>query len=77
MNGTDLSKWMYNAFKIKDRPGDLGYYMGYKISKAYFQNARDKRQAIHDVLNIKDFQDFFKRSRYGEKFSGRAEKARS
>ncbi|MCA1557925.1 MAG: DUF2268 domain-containing protein [Acidobacteria bacterium] len=53
INGTDLSKWMYNGFKIKDRPGDLGYYMGYKISKAYYQNAKEKRQAIRDVLNIR------------------------
>ena len=68
MNGTDLSKWMYNGFFIKDRPGDLGYYVGYKISKAYYQNARNKRQAIRDVLNIEDFADFLQRSRYNEKF---------
>jgi hypothetical protein len=68
MGGTDLSKWMYNGFKIKDRPGDLGYYVGYKISRAYYRNAKDKRQAIRDVLNIKDFNEFFKASRYGEKF---------
>lgn len=69
MNGTDLNKWMYNSFKIKDRPGDLGYYMGYRISKAYYQNAKDKRHAIRDVLNIKNFRDFLDRSRYGEKFA--------
>ncbi len=71
MKGTDLSKWMYNSFKIKDRPGDLGYYMGYKISKAYYRNAKDKRQAVRDVLNIKDFLAFLERSRYGEKFATR------
>lgn len=76
MGGTDLSKWMYNGFRIKDRPGDLGYYMGYKISKSYYQNSRDKRQAVRDVLNIKDFQDFFRRSRYGEKFAAHGTKAR-
>lgn len=70
MNGTDLSKWMYNGFKSKDRPGDLGYYMGYKISWAYYNNHKDKRQAVADVLNIKDFADFFERSRYREKFAG-------
>ena len=69
INGTDLSKWMYNGFRIKDRPGDLGYYMGYKISKSYYQNAKDKRQAIRDVLNIKDFLNFFEKSRYREKFT--------
>lgn len=76
MGGTDLGKWMYNGFRIKDRPGDLGYYMGYKISRAYYQNSGDKRQAVSDVLNIKDFQDFFRRSRYGEKFAARDAKAR-
>ena len=76
MGGTDLSKWMYNSFKIKDRPGDLGYYMGYKISREYYRNAKDKRQAIADILNIKDFSDFFRRSRYGEKFAEHGAKAR-
>lgn len=67
MNGTDLSKWMYNGFKIRDRPGDLGYYVGYKISRAFYRNAKDRRRAIRDILNIKDFNEFFKASRYGEK----------
>jgi hypothetical protein len=75
MSGTDLSKWMYNSFRIKDRPGDLGYYMGYKISQAYYRNAKDKRQAIRDILNIKDFQGFFQRSRYDEKFAAHGAKA--
>jgi hypothetical protein len=76
MGGTDLSKWMYNGFKIKDRPGALGYYVGYKISRAYYQNAGDKQQAMRDILNIKDFQSFFQKSRYGEKLAGRDTKAR-
>jgi hypothetical protein len=67
MGGTDLSKWMYNGFKIKDRPGDLGYYMGYKISGAYYRNAKDKRQAVRDILSITDFNEFFRASRYGER----------
>lgn len=71
MNNTDLSKWMYNGFKSKDRPGDLGYYMGYKISWSYYDNAKNKRQAVSDILNIKDFSDFFQKSRYREKFTKR------
>ncbi|HEX8638601.1 MAG TPA: DUF2268 domain-containing putative Zn-dependent protease [Pyrinomonadaceae bacterium] len=69
MNETDLSRWMYNGFKIKDRPGDLGYYMGYKICWSYYNNAKNKRQAVGDILNIKDFQAFFEKSRYREKFA--------
>jgi len=76
MNGTDLSKWMYNGFKVKNRPGDLSYYMGYKISKSYYQNAKNKRQAIREVLNIKDFSDFFKKSHYGEQLSAGSERNR-
>jgi hypothetical protein len=60
---------MYNSFKIKDRPGDLGYYMGYKISKEYYRNAKDKQLAIETILNIKDFTAFFEQSRYSLKFS--------
>ena len=71
MDGTDLSKWMYNGFKIKDRPGDLGYYVGYRVSKSFYETSADKRRAVADILNIKDFQDFFRRSRYAEKFEGR------
>lgn len=69
MNGTDLNKWMYNGFKSKDRPGDLGYYMGYKIAWSYYNNAKDKRQAIRDILNVKDFPAFFEASRYRQKFA--------
>jgi hypothetical protein len=76
MGGKDLSKWMYNGFKIKDRPGDLGYYMGYTISREYYRNARDKRQAIGDILNIKDFPGFLERSRYVEKLAAQGAKAR-
>lgn len=69
MNGKDLSRWMYNGFKSKDRPGDLGYYIGYKISWSYYKNAKDKKQAIGDVLKIKDFPAFLQKSRYREKFA--------
>lgn len=68
MNGTDLSKWMYNGFKSKDRPGDLGYYVGYKIAWAYYNNAKDKKQAVSDVLNVKDFPAFLEKSGYREEF---------
>jgi hypothetical protein len=34
-----------------------------------YENAKDKRQAIGDVLNIKDFSAFFEKSRYREKFA--------
>jgi uncharacterized protein YjaZ len=69
MNGKDTSKWLYQGDKAKDRPADLGYYIGYKISEAYYMHARDKRQAIKDIIEIKNFNQFLGAGRYGEKFT--------
>jgi hypothetical protein len=50
--GSDLSHWLYNGFGTSDKPGDLGYWVGYRISKAYYAQAIDKKQAISDLLNV-------------------------
>lgn len=68
MNGTNTKNWLYNGMTAKDRPFDLGYYMGYKICESYYKNAADKQQAIRDILGIKDFPAFLEKSRYREKF---------
>ena len=69
MHSTDLSNWLYNGLTSKDRPGDLGYYMGYKICEAYYKNAQNKKQAIKDILDIKDYNAFLAKSGYAEKFN--------
>ena len=58
----DISKWVYNAANAKDRPADLGYYVGYLITRAYYRKAKDKRQAVHDILNIQDARAFYEAS---------------
>ena len=58
----DISKWIYNASTAKDRPADLGYYVGYLITQAYYHKAKDKRQAVHDILNIQDARAFYEAS---------------
>lgn len=68
MNGTDNKQWLYNGASSKDRPGDLGYYMGYKIAEAYYNKSSDKRQAVRGILEIKDFGQFLKDSGYETKF---------
>lgn len=67
MEGDDTSEWLYNGINAKDkRPGDLGYYMGYKICEAYYNKAADKKQAVKDILTIQDFKKFLEQSAYGE-----------
>lgn len=68
MTGKDFSKWLYNGSASKDRPADLGYYVGYKIAEAYYQQAKDKQQAIKGILEIGDFEQFLKDSGYEKKF---------
>ena len=67
MHGTDYSKWLYNG-NIKDRPDQLGYWMGYQIAEAYYEKATDKQQAIRELLNIQDFAQVLAKSGYGAQF---------
>lgn len=61
---SDMSKWLYNGQSAKDRPGDLGYYMGYRIAKAYYEQATDKRQAIIDMIELTMPMQFLQKSKY-------------
>jgi uncharacterized protein YjaZ len=64
MNGGKYEDWLYGVTKKDDRPNDLGYWMGYHIVKQYFDKAPDKKKAIYEILNIKDFNDFLNKSGY-------------
>jgi tetratricopeptide (TPR) repeat protein len=70
MDGKDTSHWLYGNSGGNGRPVDLGYWVGYKISEAYFTNAAEKKQAVRDILLIKNCKEFLKASRYAEKFAG-------
>jgi hypothetical protein len=62
--GDSRAHWLYNGNDAKDRPADLGYFMGYRITQAYYERAADKRQAIIDILHVKDFDKFLADSGY-------------
>jgi len=59
---TDLSAWLYNGPGDASRPGDLGYWVGYRIVKAYYANARDKHAALRDIFEMRDPKDFVAKS---------------
>jgi hypothetical protein len=61
---TDNSKWLYNGGSIEDRPHDLGYTLGYLITKSYYHNQEDKKKAIHDLLNTDNVISILKGSDY-------------
>ncbi|MEM6803685.1 MAG: DUF2268 domain-containing putative Zn-dependent protease [Bacteroidota bacterium] len=61
-------QWMYQGNNTPEGvPADLGYFMGYKISQAYYEQAEDKEQALRDILRIKNYKRFLKKSGYAEK----------
>jgi hypothetical protein len=66
MDKKDYDGWLYS--QSPGRPNDLGYWMGYQITKSYYENAKDKKKAIKDILTIRDEKKFLKDSRYPEKF---------
>jgi hypothetical protein len=72
MNGTDHSRWLYNGGTVTattERPADLGYFVGYRITQAYYERQPDKRQALRDIFNIKNFTQFLAASGYAARFA--------
>ncbi len=68
MNGDSYMDWLYETSGKDDRPNDLGYWIGYKIVEAYYNKQEDKKQAIHDIINIKDPLVFLNESGYLDKY---------
>lgn len=64
-----LSNWLYSGAQSKDRPADLGYYIGYKICQSYYEKAVDKQQALIDIIRMKNYKRFLKKSGYAEKWA--------
>lgn len=69
MNDFNYHGWLYGTKgKEKGRPNDLGYWIGYKICESYFNTSSNQHDAIHDILNIKNFVEFLERSGYLSEF---------
>lgn len=65
--------WLYNYDEGKrvGRP-DLGYYMGYKISQALYESAKDKSAALRVIIEMRDPRKIYELSGYGKRFSYQA-----
>lgn len=55
-----LSDWLFNT--TADEPGDLGYWVGYRIVRAYFEQADDKHEAVREILEMSDAKAFLESS---------------
>ncbi len=69
----DLSRWLWNGPGTPEKPADLGYWIGYRITKSYYQRSTDKRQAIRDILEMKDPKGFLAASGWSPGSTEKAE----
>ncbi len=51
-----FDNWLYNGNEAKNKPADLGYYIGYEICKMYYENSTDKSLAIKEIIRF-DWKD--------------------
>jgi hypothetical protein len=60
----NTENWIGNADRAKDKPADLGYFVGFKICESYYNKQTDKKKAIKDILTITDWNEFYLKSGY-------------
>jgi hypothetical protein len=51
----------------------MGYWVGYRIARAYYDRAADKRRALNEILTIRDFDAFLAASGYAGGASSHAD----
>jgi len=56
MNSENIDAWLFNAFDPQTGyPGNLGYFIGFRICESYYNRSADKSTAIKELIEIKDF----------------------
>ena len=48
------SRWLYNQKGTEGWPGDLGYWVGYRVAKSYYDRAPDQAAAIKAIIEMRD-----------------------
>ena len=61
--------WLYSNFENQFKTRDLGYYVGYAICEKYYQESKNKKQAIKTMIelnynNEKELEKFIDKSLY-------------
>lgn len=60
LDSRDLSAWFDNT--TEEEPGQLGYWVGYRVARAYYQNSADKGAAVAEMIELSDAHAFLERS---------------
>jgi hypothetical protein len=68
MHGQETGDWMWSKPSDPEQPNLVGYVIGYRIVEAYYNNAKDKEQALHEILSVTDYSTFLEKSGYTDQF---------
>jgi hypothetical protein len=61
-----FGNWLYAGAKSKDRPADLGYYIGCRISEAFYDQASNKTRALKILLRRGKYKKVYRQSGYAD-----------
>lgn len=59
----NFDNWLWNDFNNAFKMRDLGYYVGYAIAEKYYQQAKDKKLAIKNMIQL-DYNDEVELDKY-------------
>jgi hypothetical protein len=68
MHQPNIEDWLYSTSGKDDRPNDLGYWMGYRIAEAYFNQMENKKLAVNHILNVEDYETLLQKSGFLEEY---------
>ena len=71
MQGTKLDGFLYNGGSSVHRPADLGYFVGYRIAQAHWNQHADKAAALGALLDGRDAEQLLRASGYAESLTRR------
>ena len=61
-----FDNWLWNDYNNQFKMRDLGYYVGYAIAEKYYKQAKDKKQAIKEMIEL-DYNNELELSKYVDK----------
>jgi hypothetical protein len=64
MHGSATGDWMFGRPAFEGQPPDVGYWVGYRIVRSYYERAPDRLRAIREILALTDFEAFLRASGY-------------
>ncbi len=53
MRADDYDNWLWNSASNPFGVSDVGYYVGYRIARSYYDAARDKRRAVRELIELR------------------------